>query len=203
MNNEKMIENIRKLCKSANISSSKLEESLGFSKGLISRWKDKTPSLDKIVSIADYFDVSIDELIGRNIEDDHDIFIETVIKMTENGTLTWEEFSENETINKKPAENIFSLSCDHKELYKSDYNNSKIFLIVQYETDEYLISNPFLEIYIQPDKKSNPVLQECDNENEKQNLWLIVRNRFHGIPDEWKAREVREQIINEGKRINV
>lgn len=198
-----MIENIRKLCKSANISSSKLEESLGFSQGLISRWKDKTPSLDKIVSIADYFDVSIDELVGRNIEDDLDIFIETIIKMTENGTLIWEEFSENETINKKTAENIFSLSCDHKELYKSDYNNSKIFLIVQYEADAYIISNPSLEIYIQPDKKSNPVLQECDNENEKQNLWLIVRNRFHGIPDEWKAREVREQIINEGKRINV
>lgn len=66
MNSLQLIENIRSLCKKNKVSISKLENDLFFSPGLISRWNKSSPSLDKIADIADYFGVSIDELIGRS-----------------------------------------------------------------------------------------------------------------------------------------
>ena len=69
MNNERMIETIRELCKKNNITPTKLEEELGFSQGLISRWKDKTPNIDRIIDIADYFHVSLDEVVGYKQQD--------------------------------------------------------------------------------------------------------------------------------------
>lgn len=66
MDNNLLIDNIRNLCKKNKVSISKLENDLFLSPGLISRWNKNMPSLDKIADIADYFGVSIDELIGRS-----------------------------------------------------------------------------------------------------------------------------------------
>lgn len=65
-----MIENINKLCKENGISISQLERELGFGKGTISRWKSSSPSLDKVIAIADYFNVDMDYLIGREVKKD-------------------------------------------------------------------------------------------------------------------------------------
>ena len=65
MNNEKIVNSIKKLCKKHNITANQLECEVGLSQGLISRWLKTTPSLDKIINIADYFNVSLDEVIGR------------------------------------------------------------------------------------------------------------------------------------------
>ncbi|MBS4931779.1 MAG: helix-turn-helix transcriptional regulator [Clostridiales bacterium] len=62
-----MIEKINKLCKENGISISQLERELGFGKGTISKWKSSSPSLDKAIAIADYFNVDMDYLIGREV----------------------------------------------------------------------------------------------------------------------------------------
>lgn len=66
MDGSLLIDNIRSLCKKNKVSLSKLETDLYLSPGLISRWNKNTPSLDKIADIADYFGVTIDELVGRS-----------------------------------------------------------------------------------------------------------------------------------------
>ena len=38
---------------------------LGFSKGAISYWDTNFPSIDKVHKVADYFNVSVDYLLGR------------------------------------------------------------------------------------------------------------------------------------------
>lgn len=43
-----------------------LEEALGFGNGVINRWRKNTPGSDKLKKVADYFDVSIDYLLGRS-----------------------------------------------------------------------------------------------------------------------------------------
>lgn len=43
----------------------KLEKILEFSNGSIYTWKKAQPGLDKLLKIADYFDVSLDGLTGR------------------------------------------------------------------------------------------------------------------------------------------
>lgn len=202
MNNEKMIESIRKFCKVNNVSPAKLEEKLGFSQGLISRWKDKTPSLDKIVDIADYFNVTIDELIGRSSsvkKCNDDNLVMSIIKLTEDETLKWEKIDdyEEEEINDKSYEDLFDLYDKEIEIYKAKYNESFIFLITQYNNMFGKISDLVVKLFLQPDYLSYPVLQESD-EKITDDLWINVRKKFLGIPDEWKAEKVKQQIIDSG-----
>ncbi|MBE5755087.1 MAG: helix-turn-helix transcriptional regulator [Clostridiales bacterium] len=50
-----------------NVSQVKLAEAIGVSKGIISMWEtgQREPTLSSLVSLADYFGVSLDYLVGR------------------------------------------------------------------------------------------------------------------------------------------
>lgn len=57
---------IKELCSQKGITISKLESDLGFGNSSIKKWeKVSSPSVDKIVKVASYFDVSVDYLLGR------------------------------------------------------------------------------------------------------------------------------------------
>jgi len=57
---------IKQLCHRKRITIAKLEADLGFGNSSIKKWeKSSSPSIDKIVKVAIYFDVSIDYLMGR------------------------------------------------------------------------------------------------------------------------------------------
>lgn len=56
---------IKELCKSHGTSIPRLEEKLDFGAGTISKWKKSSPSVDKLLKVAEYFQVSIDWLIDR------------------------------------------------------------------------------------------------------------------------------------------
>lgn len=60
-----LVENIRSYCKLANTSLPKLEKHLGFGNGAIYNWDKNSPSIEKLQKVANYFKVSIDELLGR------------------------------------------------------------------------------------------------------------------------------------------
>lgn len=56
---------IKELCLQKGITISKLETELGFGSSSINKWrKTSSPSIDKIIKIASYFDVSVDYLLG-------------------------------------------------------------------------------------------------------------------------------------------
>lgn len=60
-------ERIKRLCTKKGITIAKLESDLGFGNASIKKWeKMSSPSIDKIVKVATYFDVSIDYLMGRS-----------------------------------------------------------------------------------------------------------------------------------------
>lgn len=61
----KLYENIKKVAKSRDCSISKMEKDLDLGKSVTSKFDEHTPSIEKIVKIADYFNVSVDVLIGR------------------------------------------------------------------------------------------------------------------------------------------
>lgn len=61
-----MFERIKELCRKRGISVNNLENSLGYSKNTLYRLKTQNPGADKLKDIADYFDVSVDYLLGRN-----------------------------------------------------------------------------------------------------------------------------------------
>ena len=56
-------EKIKELCRAHGISVPKLEDTLGFGGGTISKWRTSSPSADKIKKVAEYFHVSIDYLM--------------------------------------------------------------------------------------------------------------------------------------------
>ena len=59
---------IKELANSQGISINKLEEQLGFARGYLYTWKRKVPGFDKVQKVADFFNISTDYLIGRDIQ---------------------------------------------------------------------------------------------------------------------------------------
>ncbi|PCF86002.1 helix-turn-helix domain-containing protein [Staphylococcus intermedius] len=57
---------IQKLANNKGMSIAELERKLNLSNGSISRWKKAAPSSKGLTAIADYFDVSVDYLLGRD-----------------------------------------------------------------------------------------------------------------------------------------
>lgn len=66
----KIIERILQLIEKEGITKNKLAVKTGISSGLIGDWvaERKVPSLKNAIKIADYFNVSLDELVGRDIK---------------------------------------------------------------------------------------------------------------------------------------
>lgn len=60
---------IRSLASEKGLSIAQLERELNLSNGSISRWKNAAPSSKGLVAVADYFDVSVDYLLGRDREE--------------------------------------------------------------------------------------------------------------------------------------
>lgn len=98
-----MKERIKELCKLKGISLNKLEESLGFGKGYLSKLNTSTPNTAKIKQIADYFGVTVDYLMtGKsdiktelNLKDERDIAkdldnIMRKLKSGENGPASYD-----------------------------------------------------------------------------------------------------------------
>lgn len=58
-------EKIKELADKKGISINRLEEQLGFSRNTIYNMKTKKPNAERVATIADYFNVSTDYLLGR------------------------------------------------------------------------------------------------------------------------------------------
>lgn len=61
-----LLENIKVLSAQRNITIAELERKLNLSQGSIRKWSTINPGIDKVQMVADYFQVSIDELMDRN-----------------------------------------------------------------------------------------------------------------------------------------
>lgn len=60
-----LLEIIKELCHRQGISITILEEELGLPSNTIYQWKNRVPSTERLKLIADYFNVSVDYLLGR------------------------------------------------------------------------------------------------------------------------------------------
>ena len=73
-----LLDRIKLLCDAKGETLASLERRMDFGNGTIRRWGDTTPSGDKLVKVADYFNVSVDYLLGREpqqhtpVDDDPD-----------------------------------------------------------------------------------------------------------------------------------
>lgn len=56
-------DNVKKFCKERNISIGRLEKELEFSNGSICKWNENEPGIKKVQKVADFLEVSIEELL--------------------------------------------------------------------------------------------------------------------------------------------
>ena len=120
-------DNIKRLCMERGINLSCLEKNLRFSTGAISRWGQSSPSIDKVMAVAKYFDISLDILCGMESGDTDSEFIQCMIQRTSDDRLYWSPCSEEDFFEKKFAPRI---SLDEiQECYISQYEEGKFYLI--------------------------------------------------------------------------
>ena len=59
-----LLENIKKLCAGSGISIASLEKEIDLGNGTIGKWAQSSPKLETVKKVADYFGVSIDDLLS-------------------------------------------------------------------------------------------------------------------------------------------
>lgn len=85
-----LVDKVRALANQRDMSLPQLEVKLGLGNGTISRWKTSSPNTEKLQRIADYFNVSLDYLLDREIQlnkrDERDIAkrLETALEDLDN-----------------------------------------------------------------------------------------------------------------------
>lgn len=58
-----ILERIRALCKERGITIAELERNTNLGNGVIARWGEMNPRVDKLKAVADFFGVPVDELL--------------------------------------------------------------------------------------------------------------------------------------------
>lgn len=201
MDNDILVKSIKRLCQNNNISVSQLESDLKFSPSLISRWKDKTPSLDKIVDIADYFHVSLDEVVGYNINT-NDVFINKLYTQTSNGEIKW---TNCKTMNQEGVMiKLYSIfdepgvlqgDSEAETSYAIKFQNGYIIMYAFYYCNEILKPERII-LFIQPSNDSYLVDQHYTTE-ELTPLWVKLLNHLgNDAPDEVKAEDLKMSFLN-------
>jgi len=69
-----LVERIQGLCSKNNTTLIGLEREIGLGRGTIRNWDTNSPSIDKVQKVADFFDVSIDEILDRPYNPAFDTF---------------------------------------------------------------------------------------------------------------------------------
>lgn len=206
MDNELLVKSIREICKVNNITPSQLENELNFGAGLISRWTKSSPSLDKIVDIADYFHISIDKLIGRNYNID-DNFLKVVYRQTDGNILKWNNINDDIeqnifkptiygeiTDSKNKTYTYYNQSIYKEYFYYTSYNNGFIIIGAACAVNE-LDSPQYISLYIQPTKESKAIRQKYTKE-QLESLWIkILKSLSDKTPAEILVEDFKQQML--------
>lgn len=203
MNNENIVNSIKALCKENDITVGQLEREVGLSQGLVSKWKDKTPSLDKIIDIADYFHVSLDEVVGRNQINISDEFLQVLYDKTSNKELLWTTFGDNlneKIIKPRICNGFYSIPYDadiYTEFaYYVKYNKAYISINCLCKHSSSLEPEE-LHLYIQPNINTDIVSQNYTTK-ELLPLWIsVIKNTISEAPSDVLVEDIKQQFISD------
>lgn len=160
-----LFDNIKTLCKKKEINISQLEKELNFSAGSIGKWRHSFPGIDKVCVIADFFQVSIEELCGTEKVKTEKKFMDSLINKTMESDVEWLPCSQLEINNLRfiPSERLI----ETEEIYVSYFETGKIYFVVR-ETKQR-------QLYISVE---NDIcfLQKEDGKKLNQ-LWQVIKER--------------------------
>jgi transcriptional regulator with XRE-family HTH domain len=115
-------ERIKLLAKNQGKSLNKVEEDLGYGKNVLYRLKNTNPSAERLEEIADYFDVSVDYLLGREEKSSSDrSMAKQVMMRMETDGLSEKEKNELES----EMERFFAWRLDEIKKERENNTNNK------------------------------------------------------------------------------
>ncbi|MGN9067316.1 helix-turn-helix domain-containing protein [Ligilactobacillus agilis] len=74
-----VFDRVKELANKQSISIVELEEKLGFGRNSLYSWKKKTPNGDRLTKVADFFGVSTDYLLGREVPSSTNVDLEKAL----------------------------------------------------------------------------------------------------------------------------
>lgn len=183
MDNKTLVSNIKKLCQERQIPISQLEKDLYMSPGLISRWTKNVPAIDRIVEIAEYFDISIDSLIKDPSVSHSDMksaqrLISALYQQTIEAVISWEILDIRQPIDGIPTDipPISKYSAD-SDLFYCPFQQGFFLLAAHYTKN----IQPELALYILPDTRSYPE-HVCSDYSRLARLYeYLVRRLAHQL----------------------
>lgn len=142
-----LVEKIQQLCNQNNITVTQLERELGFSKGSIRKWDASSPSSDKLMQVATYFNITMEYLLDKKSYDESIPFllVQKLMLKTSESSLIWKPIKDMV----KPLNHFdFSLNeyfdDDTPRTYSIDRSQS---FFAPYKAGGYLLA----QISINPD----------------------------------------------------
>ena len=100
---EKMeiVERIKNLCNTENITIKELERIIQISNGSIRHWNEKTPSVARVLLVADHFNVSLDWLVtgkeSGNLTSEEQLLVDHYRRADDRGRRNIMKIAENES----------------------------------------------------------------------------------------------------------
>ena len=114
-----LAENIRAFRKARSLTQEQLSEALGVTAGAVYQWEAKlsTPELELIIQMADFFDTSVDVLLGYEVKDNR---LETTVKRLQEyrRSKDWDGLAEAEKALKKYPHS-FQIVSESAALYRA------------------------------------------------------------------------------------
>lgn len=213
MINEALLSNIKELCKKNNISVADLEKKLGIGAGTISRWNKANPSFDKIMAIAHFFNVSIDELSGyrteinpqNNISNETaqiiDYLTKKAMESNENQCF-WQDYRRRPDNFELVIDELPSMNPDEKpdmipEMSRLFYAYDEIenyLLEVFYCMNKYCDVETHIHLYLVPDESERPEL-ECDDKQALQQLYVVIVDKMKQLKAQENAKKKRNELL--------
>ncbi len=185
-----LVNKIREQCKQRGVSVSQMELDLGFSLGLISRWAKTSPSIDKIVEVANYLEISLDELTGRGKKKETDRLVRELCEATREGELLWLPYGKKKPF-EYPIESLEELEQAEWRCFYSRYEEG--FFIILQEVVEELES---LRLYILANPYGIPIPHKVDEE-ELLALWNLADSGLSPETEMKRAQDLIERFIRE------
>ncbi|MDO4306368.1 MAG: helix-turn-helix transcriptional regulator [Eubacteriales bacterium] len=218
MNTKVLVKNIRTICRRKGISIMRMEEDLGFSPGLISRWsKTKTsPYFDKVADIVQYLDVSFEDLMEEEAEEDIEeetyfrqetegrkpsdadgedlILYKKLAVLTEQKKICWKKGHTDEEIVDFPIEKAVDIrKYSQYEYYCYKCNAGYFVLVVQY--NEYL-GKLNTSLYVMADSLADPIKENEENCKYYEQILKYADPKFYSRISRARAEHLKEVFMN-------
>lgn len=194
MDNQRFVYNIRAVCREKNISISQVEQDLGWSSGLISRWTKTCPSFEKVAALVTYLGIPYERLLENGtsppVGEKKPELAKRLASYTKSGSAVWQPCSQDEEL-RQLISPLAEEGClvDTALCYR--YNEGFFFIIM---AEEGQIYSP--RLFISSDIYTVPQREDADEKSLGTILMYADREQYNSWRNS-KINRFRESFLKE------